>query len=206
MSVIDTRLRANYPTAQITIISLIVALAYENLIQAMGSDSDAWTMTPRSFFVWCQCLFMINAPAMAWLKLTLDGSTLRLAYSPFDGLMALLAGIAFIVLASAIGVAHAEVWMTAAALIHLNAWGYWRYQDRRYARDPDAAPAAGAHRHGTRLLLLSGLGIAVATGLFHYSLLGLVAAGLTLIVAAILMDCGHYLWYRDWKRVLLTEG
>ena len=106
------------------------------------------------------------------------------------------------VLAAAIGMANAVVWMTAASVLYLTAWIYWGHQDRRYAQDPDSAPAAGAHRLGSRIILVSGLAVAVATTLVQLEVLGPVGGGLTLIAAAVFLDIAHFLWYRDWQQAL----
>ena len=174
-----------------TVVSLMVALAYENLIQTMAENGEAWALTAPAFFVWCQCLYLINAAAMAWVKLTVDGSTLRLAYTPLDGFGVLLSGIVFIVLARAVGVTNGVVWVAGSAILHLNAWTYWCYQDRRYALDPEAAPAAGIHRSGGRIILIGGAAVTLASGLLHAGRLGFVGAGLALLVAAISMGIGY---------------
>ena len=51
MSEIEMRLRENYPTILMTLISLIVALVFETLISGMSEQSALGSVTVENFFL-----------------------------------------------------------------------------------------------------------------------------------------------------------
>jgi len=202
MNTIETRLSENYPTIQMTVVSLVVALVFENLIQVLKEQPAAWRMTSESFLMWSQCVVTVNLAAMYWVKLTVDSSTLRVPFSPLDGLNALAAGVGFMVLASSIGEAAPAVWTSAAAGLLFLACGIWTYHDRCYQRDPEAFPAAGSHNSGIRAMALGGTILAATAILSALQWVDEVATGLALLLGVLLLDVAHWLWYRNWKRTL----
>lgn len=63
MTEIESRLTGTYPALQMTMISLIVALVYEKLIESVQAQHQLWVATPDNFLLWGQFVSIASREA-----------------------------------------------------------------------------------------------------------------------------------------------
>lgn len=199
MNAIETRLRENYPPILMTLVSLVVALVYENLISGMAGQRDVWSPTPENFFLWAQCVFLAVSPLMYWFTLSLHSAAIRVVFSPRDAFAAIGAGLFFFFLASNLGATQVAVWMFAAGTLFVNGWFAFREYGRLYASDPEASGNVGTHRSAGRMMLASGVLMVGCAILLQAETVGLVTSGAVLLVAVAVGTIAHVRWYAEWK-------
>jgi hypothetical protein len=105
-SVAEQRLRENYPTVQMTILSLIIALVYENLVGEMRAQQNIWVWSEETLFVWSQCAFMLVGPAAFWFAYSLFTCTVRPGFLREDAFAPVGAALFFNVMVANLGTDH----------------------------------------------------------------------------------------------------
>ena len=201
MTEIETRLAANFPALRMMMISLIVALSYEKLIESYQRAEGLWTASPENLLLWSQFLFMTAAPLEYWFTMSLSSSSVRTVFRPRDALGPLMPALAFFVLASNIGIWDPAIWSFVLAALFGIAWYAIRDQGRRYTFDSLLAGDVTSHRLSSRMMLACGI-LIVGAGLgLRGDSIGPGLAGSCLVVGLLGSIAGHAVWYGEWKRV-----
>ena len=107
---VETRLAANFPALRMMMISLIVALSYEKLIESFQAADGLWVATPENLLLWSQFLMMSAAPLEYWFTTSLSSASLRTVFRPRNAIGPLAPALAFFVLASNIGRWDPSIW------------------------------------------------------------------------------------------------
>ena len=137
---IDLRVRQNYPALLMMLVSLIVALVFENLIGVIRERPVLWGASPETLFFWSQCLVGLTGPLCYWFTLSLSASAVRAVFSPQDTVASILAAIAFNALVAGIDSFEPAVWLGVFAFLFATAW----LSFRQYGRSTPAIRWCGA--------------------------------------------------------------
>ena len=199
MTAIESRLRENYPPILMTLVSLIVALIFENLISELGSRQAIWRVTPENFFLWAQSVFLGASTMYFWFTQSLHAAAVRVVFSPRDVFGAVGSGLFFFLLAANLGAEGGIVWMYAAAALYTVAWYAITDYGRLYAADPDASGGVGAHRSSSRLMLAGATIVGCGGLLGTFGVVGIGGVAGFLVVAVVLGGLAHALWFSEFK-------
>lgn len=197
---IDLRVRQNYPALLMMLVSLIVALVFENLIGVIRERPVLWDARPETFFFWSQCLVGLVGPLCFWFTLSLSASAVRAVFSPRDTVASILAAIAFNALVAGIGAIEPVVWLVVFGFLFGTAWLAFRGYGSVYARDPLVRGDISTHRGSGRIMMMSaGLCVAPAALLLHLGVIGLLGASVGVVSATTAVVAGHVKWFREWQ-------
>ena len=103
MTEVEPRISANYPALQMTLISLIVALVYEKLIDSAQAQEQLWTATPDNLLLWSQLCAIAIWPLEYWFTTSLSSISVRTFFRPRDAVGPVAPALTFFMLASSIG-------------------------------------------------------------------------------------------------------
>jgi hypothetical protein len=200
---IEARLSENYPGIFMTILSLIVALVYENLIGAMKEQKNLWTWTAETAFLWSQCAFLVMAPLTFWFAHSLQSCSVRRVFARADAIVPILAAIMFNVLASNLGTHLATSWLLIAGLLAAAAWVAFGQFGRHYVEDGTLSSGPDPHRWSRRLMVAIGSNfIALAISL-HFGVIGFgTAATVLLLLTPLAATTIFSVWYQEWRRAV----
>ena len=205
MSVIETRLGDNYPAIFMTMVSLIVALVYENLIGAFGNFQKLGTPTPENIFVWAQFFVLTFAPLEFWFTQSVHAACVRPVFTPRHALVPIIAAFALNFFVSTIGVEHAVAWMYVSPFLVMTAWIAFRDFGRLYAEDDEVPGGVASHRGSGLIHLVAGAAMLPFAGLLHAGRIGLGAAALVIAMGGLATIVGHVVWYREWRKAAGLE-
>ena len=91
LNIVENRVRRNYPSLLIMMVSLIVALVFENLVAAIREQSALWDGSPESFFFLSQCFIMLVGPMTYWFTFSLHSPSSETTFNPRDILSSIVA-------------------------------------------------------------------------------------------------------------------
>jgi len=202
MTPIQTRLQENFPTIQMTLVSLIVALVYENLVGAVSDHEGGSAVTPENYLFWSQCGFLTLTPLMYWFTLSLQTASIRAIFSPRDALLPIAPGIAFIILASTVGEGSGVSWIATAGVLFATGWFAFQEYGRLYEADPDAPGGIGAHQFSARIMFGIALILGVNALLLQTHAIGLIVSSISLWAATLLGVYAHVRWYSEWSHAV----
>ncbi len=207
MSVIEARLGENYPAIFMTMVSLIVALVYENLVSAFGDFRDLGSPTPENIFVWAQFFVLTFAPLEFWFTQSVHAACVRPVFTPRHALVPIIAAVALNFFVSTIGAGHAVAWMYVSPILIMTAWVAFRDFGRLYAEDDEIPGGVDSHRASGLIHLVAGAAMLPFAGLLHAGRIGLGTAALVIVTGGLATIVGHVVWYREWRRAAgLSEG
>ncbi len=199
----EHRLRENYPAIQITILSLIIALVYENLISEMRAQPVLFEYSPEVAFLWGQCVFMIASPAIFWFAHSLFACSVRPVYSRADALAPIGAALAFNVMVANLGASSGAYWMMGMGLLAAIGFFALGQFNGGYRSDSEVSVSTDAHTLSRRIMFVLGLGTVLVAGLLQAGILGYAVAGGFMALASCVGVFGILsVWYREWRAVL----
>jgi hypothetical protein len=132
------RARQALPAIRITLVSIIVALVFENLLEALSANPYLWTATIEGLLTWLRTLATMATVILIWLGMALMITVIDRAPWPRDFLLPVVLLALLHVLIGTIDSESAHVWLYAAAggpviaasMIWLDARGDVRIQAR----------------------------------------------------------------------------
>ncbi len=196
---IDLRVRQNYPALLMMLVSLIVALVFENLVGVIRERPVLWDASPETLFFWSQCLVGLAGPLCYWFTLSLSASAVRAVFSPRDTVASILAAVAFNALVAGIGSFAPSVWLLVFAFLFARAWLAFRGYGKVYARDPLVGGDVSTHRGSGRMMVGAGLFVAAAALFLHIEVIGLLGASAGVVTATAFVVAAHAMWFREWQ-------
>ncbi len=205
MTETETRVANNFPALQMTLISLIVALVYEQLIESVQGQDGLFTLSEPNLLLWAQFLAIAIWPLEYWFTTSLSSSSVRTVFRPRSALGPLSPALLFFGLASNTGAWNPALWLTVAALLHGAAWFALGEQGRHYALDPSLCGGADAHRLSRSLMLASGVVLAAAALFLQMDVLGPAPVGAGIVVALGISLTAHAKWYGEWRRATAPD-
>jgi hypothetical protein len=132
------RAREALPAIRITLVSIIVALVFENLLEVLSANPYLWTVTIEGLLTWLRTLATTATVILIWLGMALMITVIDRAPFPRDFLLPVVLLALLHVLIGTIESESAHAWLYAAAggqvigasMIWLDARGDARIQAR----------------------------------------------------------------------------
>lgn len=194
-------LRRHFPTVYLTLISILVALAVEGLLERMDQIETLFVPSAPTFLLWIQITIVLALAAIFWWVIARWASTLPWSVGFFDALMPLLLLVVFHFLAGSIG-ASATRWFAALGLISIGgALNYLVSALRALGARDDVPDRAW-------LLAPTAVGLGGGVGFFALSIFAArrdPGVGLQIVLnslGAVLLVVFSMLEYRAWTRIL----
>ncbi len=199
MTEVERRLRENYPGILMMIVSLFVALVFENLVERMANRPEVLRLTGENLFFFAQCLYIAVMAIYYWFNISLHSSSIRGVFQPRDALVPLPPAIAFLVLASTVGTEATGVWIAFAAALAATAWLAFRELGRHYADDPQVLGGTGTHNPSGAIHLAATLVLMTYLASTTVVATGPATGAAATVVALGCVVVGQAVWYREWK-------
>lgn len=199
MTIVEKRFRSSFPTIHMTMISLIVALLYENLVSGMRDLEGLWEGDAESFFLWAQCFVLTINPLLFWFTQTLNSAALRAVFVPRLALVPVLVAAALFFFVSNLGLEHASAWLYGWGVLTSLAWVAFRDFGSLYESDGDTPGGLTSHKRSGAVMVATGLVVLCGAVLSQLGQVEAAGAGVFLLVCLVGAVGAHYLWYAEWK-------
>jgi hypothetical protein len=198
------RIREQYPNVFVTLISVLVGLVFQDLVQEARARMQLWPLDLDSFRTWCQLLCNGGCTMSIWVLFSHISITRRHMPTLGDSFVAMVPPLLILAATTFVGRAEVWPWFYMASLYLFSAIITVRWNVRLALAEPALASLARI-RQLTGVLLVPYFGVpfyAIAGWADQQRLLPpwlevlCVAAGVPGAMLAI------YLFFRDWRRAI----
>lgn len=193
--------RTLFPTIQITLVSIVVALALQQLLDLMPKIDALWELTIVGARIWCQVLVGFVIIIKMWTGFVLTAVAIERVPRPLD-LMGPIGVLIFVdAQIACVGVEHTLLWWYVLGIGSLVAAAFIASQTPYAAdavRGTDGAVAAG-FRRPAYVEVAAGvlaLGIAVLHHLVEFGDVGLLAVSVIYLVGQLISAIGPIIGWR----------
>ena len=193
-------LREHFPTVYLTLISILVALAVEGLLERIDELPQLFVVSPSAILSWLEISIVLSIAALFWWVIARWASTFPWAFAFFDALAPLVLLMALHFLAQSVG-RSPDRWFAALGVVAIggsvnyvvSAWRALGYASHTATRRQVLVPAAIPASIG----LLAILGSAVGFGSISTALqIFLNAAVVGVVIGFAIAE------YRFWSRAV----
>jgi hypothetical protein len=112
----QNELRRHFPTIYLTLISILVALAIEGLLERMYELPSLYLLSSSSVLAWLQISIVLSIAALFWWVIARWASTLPWVFGFFDALAPLVLLVVLHILADSVGT-NADRWFGALGAV-----------------------------------------------------------------------------------------
>jgi hypothetical protein len=165
-------LRKHFPTVYLTLISILVALAVEGLLERINELPQLFAMSPSAILYWLEISIVLSIAALFWWVIARWVFTFPWVFGFFDALAPLILLMVLHFLAQSVG-ATPDRWFAALGVVAIggavnyvvSAWRALAFTSRAGARWKVVYPAAIPATVGLLAVLGSSVGFgSISTG------------------------------------------
>ena len=152
----EDKIREHYPTMYMTIVSVVVALVFENLFAAMKERDDLWSFS--SALLWVEAGAVVLSGVLFWFHSLLFSASIRQLFSLRDAINPFVVLFVLNILVASISTEFSMFFLFWAFTMATGVvtWGYW---ERLYEAERGDPSARGSFR--TVRLISGGIALAV---------------------------------------------
>jgi len=196
----QNELRKHFPTVYLTLISILVALAVEGLLERMYELPSLYVLSSSSVLTWLQISIVLEIAALFWWVIARWASTLPWVFGFFDALAPLVLLVVLHILAHSVGT-NSDQWFGALGAVAIGGSINYAVSARRAltlsaqadARNSVLIPAAIPAGVGVLAILGSAIGLAALSTGFQ------IVLNITVVGVIVAFSVAEF---RFWKRVV----
>ncbi len=199
MTDVGSRAKEAFPSLNITLVGMIVAIALEALVGRLREVDAAFTLTGESLAIWLQGIFVFQVAFYLWVAYAVLAFLARWSMRWVDFVAPFFLGVVMFALSPLIGTERMDAWFGLIGLGFISGTWVFLRNVALAASDPENVYFNDTRYRRTGAALLAGVG---ATGLLGAAFVGLLATSWLAVPILILENAliagASVVWIRWW--------